>query len=41
MFFRTVGILATIVGVLIMAAGAVLFVRSLPEVGRYLKIRSM
>ena len=38
---RTIGMLASIVGLMVVAFGAVVFVRSIPEIRRYLNIRNM
>ena len=38
---RTIGMLASIVGLIFLAFGMVLFVRSIPEIRRYLNIRNM
>jgi hypothetical protein len=38
---KAMGLLATLVGVMVIAGGAVLFVRSIPEIRRYIKIRNM
>lgn len=38
---RTVGMLTTIVGVVAVAIGAVVGIRSIPDIKRYLKIRQM
>jgi Ca2+/Na+ antiporter len=38
---KTIGMLATVVGMVTIAAGTLIFVRSIPEIRRYLKIRNM
>jgi hypothetical protein len=38
---RAVGMLTTLVGAVIVAAGAVIGVRSIPDIKRYLKMRQM
>jgi hypothetical protein len=38
---RIIGVFATLFGLLLAAVGVALFVQSLPEIQRYLKIRSM
>ncbi len=38
---RTIGLLTTVVGAGIAAAAAVIGVRSIPDIKRYLKIREM
>ena len=38
---RTIGVLSTMVSLLFAAVGVALFVRSLPDLRRYLQIRSM
>ena len=38
---RTICMLATIMGLMVVAFGMVLFIRSIPEIRRYLNIRNM
>jgi hypothetical protein len=38
---KTIGMLSTVVGSVVLAGGVLLFVRSLPELRRYLKVRNM
>jgi hypothetical protein len=38
---KTIGMFATIIGLMMVAFGVLLFVRSLPEIRRYLNIRNM
>ena len=38
---KLIGLLSTLVGMIVLAAGAALLVRSLPELRRYMKIRNM
>jgi len=38
---RTIGMLATIMGLMVVAFGMILFIRSIPEIRRYLNIRNM
>lgn len=38
---RTIGIITTVVGTAVAALAAVVIVRAMPDIQRYLKIRSM
>jgi hypothetical protein len=38
---KIIGMLSTVLGAVVLAGGALLFVRSLPELRRYLKVRNM
>jgi hypothetical protein len=38
---KAIGVFASIMGLMVMAFGMVLFVRSIPEIRRYLNIRNM
>ena len=38
---RTIGVVATALSMLVLVGGTVLFLRSIPEIRRYLHIRSM
>ena len=38
---RTIGVFASIMGLMVVAFGTVLLVRSIPEIRRYLNIRNM
>lgn len=38
---RSIGMFATVLGLMLIVGGVLLFIRSLPEIRRYLNIREM